>query len=75
MNYHFTVWSDDEEDIEELISARKRANTMHCALNDTSNMLRSYHKYGFPEGMTADELVEKIRTEFWEIITNYGIEL
>lgn len=41
----------------------------------SQDILRKMNKYGIPEGMTADQLLEQITDDFYAILSKRGINL
>lgn len=62
---------EDEEDAIITINAME----YKLALQEITELLRRCRKYGIPEDTNAQELVEKIETEIWQIINDRDIKV
>jgi hypothetical protein len=68
---------DLPEEREEAVIARSAGN-YHAALNDWTQMLRNWDKYGLPEDwkkLTPEDLVHEIRQMWFETLRDHEVYL
>lgn len=62
---------EDFQDHETAINANKYK---YC-LRQVADLLRSYKKYGLPDDLRLEDLVEHLHSEFWEIVSSENLNL